>query len=292
MPLPTNAADDCLHRYNCCEAFMKTPPKAWEFLFYIPNHHHPIQDDEGLSSHFCLVLPDDYKQSLMMTCTHNSSSSSSSSSSTAAAQEDYRAVALITRKPRFSTRHKGYRVFKPHTARCTCAQTSSTAMETNVFDRVNSTTVESPCHLYNRLDKRNKGHFETWSWFTNSVIPIQAPKMVHVNCLHLLRPLTQPRMGVTLHASSLASLDDALRQFKEIPSGMPLMSGEMVTLEDALQKLKAGSKTQELGLVGRRKRSLKQLLGRDEVTREAGSPVEKRTCSIKRMLGCHEVTRT
>ena len=296
MPLPTDAADDSLHRFNCCATFSKIPPKAWEFLFYIPNHHHPIQGDEGLRAHFCLVLPDEYKRSL--TC--NTSSSSSSSSA-----ENYRAVALITRKPRFSTRSKGYRVFKPHTAHCTCAQTSAAELETSVFDRVSLTTIESPCHLYNRSDKaKNKGHFETWSWYANSVIPIQAPKMVHVDCLHLMRPLTQPRFGLTLNAGSLKSLEGALRQFREVPPKelVPPVIGEgdgsssLVSLEDALHMLDVDPEevrpaTRDVGVVEKRTCSIKRMLSRrGEVTRKT-SLVELRRCSIKRMLGRHDVTQ-
>ena len=207
MAPTSNAPDDSLHRYNCCETFLKTPPQPWEFLFYIPNPHHPTQNDGGLSAHFCLVLPDDYKQGL---CRHSSC---------------HRAVALITRAPRFSTRSKGYRIFRPHTARCTCPKTAG-ELETSVIDRVSLTTIESPCHFYNRTDRKNKGHFETWSWYANSVIPIQAPKMIHINCLHLMRPLTQPRFGLTLHAPSVVSLEDALKQFKEDPKRLPVVREE------------------------------------------------------------------
>lgn len=290
MPLPTDTADDCLHRFNCCETFLENPPKAWEFLFYIPNPHHPIHDDGGLSAHFCLVLPDDYKQGL--TCKLSSPA------------HHYRAVALITRKPRVSTRSKGYRIFRPHTARCTCPRTSAYGegeLETSVFDRVSLTTIESPCHLYDRADhKKNKGQFETWSWYANSVIPIQAPKMVHIDCLHLMRPLTQPRFGLTLHARSLVSLEDALRQFKESPKGLPVMRekvGSLVSLEDALRQFKESPKglplSREEGvLVEKRKFSVKRMLGCHEVMREEVGRVEKRKCSIKRILGRHEVTRT
>ncbi|KAI4214997.1 MAG: hypothetical protein LQ349_009186 [Xanthoria aureola] len=298
MPLPADAADDCLHRFNCCETFTQNPPKAWEFLFYIPNPNHPIHDDGGLRSHFCLVLPDDYKHA-GLTCQLGASA------------HHYRAVALITRKPRVSTRSNGYRIFRPHTARCTCPTTTTSLaaadggeeLETRVFDRVSLTTIESPCHSYNRADhKKNRGQFETWSWYANSVIPIQAPKIVHVDCLHLMRPLTQRKFGLTLHARSLLSLDEALGQFKEIPPPLELLppppvmkdeGGSLEGLEDALRQLKEMPLTrEEISLVEKRKFSVKRMLGRHEVTtREGTGRVEKRKISIKRMLGRHEVTK-
>ncbi|KAL8963289.1 MAG: hypothetical protein Q9193_000429 [Seirophora villosa] len=125
MPLPKNASDDCLHRNNCHKAFRTSPPRAWEFLYYIPNEHHPIEDDEGCSAHFCLVLPDDYKRAL------------------------------------------------------------------------------------------KRGHFETWSWYDDSVIPVQVPKLVHVECLHLIRSLTQSKFGVTLLSRSVLVFEKAFERFKE-----------------------------------------------------------------------------
>ncbi|KAL8862835.1 MAG: hypothetical protein Q9178_000777 [Gyalolechia marmorata] len=95
-------------------------------------------------------------------------------------------------------------MFRPHTARCTCPKKAG-ELETSVIDR---------------------GQFETWSWYANSVIPIQAPKMIHINCLHLMRPLTQPGFGLTLHARSLVSLEDALKQFKEDPRRLPVAREE------------------------------------------------------------------
>ncbi|KAL8804154.1 MAG: hypothetical protein Q9200_005932 [Gallowayella weberi] len=215
-PSNTNAPDDSLHRHNCRQTFQKTPPQPWEFLFYIPNPNHPLHDDEGLSAHFCLLLPDTYKQQQQQggLCRHGSSSSSSSSS--------YRAVALITRKPRSSTKSRGYMVFRPHTAQCACKKTPG-ELETHVVDRQKSgTMIPSPsCQSYDRADAKNKGHFETWSWYDNSVIPIQAPKTVHVDCLHLMRPLTQPKFGLVLTPPGIEKLEQALKPFREMGKVMP-----------------------------------------------------------------------
>ncbi|KAL8686886.1 MAG: hypothetical protein Q9218_006790 [Villophora microphyllina] len=111
----------------------------------------------------------------------------------------YRAVALVTRNPQSSTKQQG-----------------RTSVINRVSDALNDTscTVESPCHLYDRADKRNKGHFETWSWYENSVIPIQAPKMVHIESLHLLRPLTQAKFGVVLKSQHAMTFDNAFGRFK------------------------------------------------------------------------------
>lgn len=202
MPLPKSASNDALHRFNCSEAFDKCPPKAWEFLFYIPNPHHPIEGDGDCSAHFCLVLPDAYKQGR-----YRSDSS-------------YRAVALITRRPRSPSRSQGYMIFRPHTASCTCPERAG-ELETNAVNREVEASnhqhkrIESPCHLYSRTSKQNRGHFETWSWYDDSVIPIQAPKMVNIECLHLKRPLTQPRFGIVLDYRSILIFDDVFRQFKE-----------------------------------------------------------------------------
>lgn len=202
MPLPKNASNDSLHRFNCCEAFKRCPPKAWEFLFYIPNPHHPIEGDGDCSAHFCLVLPDAYKEA---SCKLDPA---------------YRAVALITRRPRSSIRSQGYMIFRPHTACCTCPKRPR-ELETSVVNREieesnqGSKRIESPCHLYDRHRTTNRGHFETWSWYNDSVIPIQAPKMVHIECLHLKRPLTQPRFGLALDYLSVLMFEEMFRDFRE-----------------------------------------------------------------------------
>ena len=217
MPLPKNAADDSLHRFNCCEAFARCPPKAWEFLFYIPNPQYPvssfqvskpyldmltpkslqIKGDLGLKAHFCLVLPDAYKES---SCKSDPA---------------YRAIALITRRPQSSTKSQGHIILRPHTD-CTCARRPS-ELETSVVNRELSVCKQekNPCHLYDRTSKQNRGHFETWSWYDDSVIPIQTPKMVHVDCLHLKRPLTQPRFGLILDYRSALMFDEGFKRFKK-----------------------------------------------------------------------------
>ncbi|KAL8803417.1 MAG: hypothetical protein Q9182_003215 [Xanthomendoza sp. 2 TL-2023] len=201
MPPPSTAPDDSLHRHNCRYTFSKHPPQPWEFLFYIPNPNHPLHTDEKLTAHFCLLLPDAYKRPSSTTTTNLPS---------------HRAIALITRKPRSSTKSKGYLVFRPHTTHCTCPRTAPGELETHVVDRALGTRIPSPtCTSYDRADVKNKGHFETWSWFDSSVIPIQAPKTVHVECLHLMRPLTQPRFGLVLHAAGVERLEMALGRFRE-----------------------------------------------------------------------------
>lgn len=202
MPLPKNASDDSLHRHNCRGAFGNVPPKPWEFLYYIPNPHHPIEDDEDCSAHFCLILPDEYKGTSQRS------------------NPLYRAVALITRRPRSSTRAQGCMMFRPHTAYCTCPQRPG-ELETSVVNRVAEASgqglkvIVSQCNQYNRTNPRNKGHFETWSWYNDSVVPIQAPKMVHIQCLHLVRSLTQPKFGVTLLNRSVLMFDEAFQRFKD-----------------------------------------------------------------------------
>ncbi len=202
MPLPKNASDDSLHRHNCREAFGKVAPKPWEFLYYIPNPHHPIEDDEDCSAHFCLVLPDEYKEA------------SQRSNSL------YRAVALVTRRPRSSTRPQGCMMFRPHTSCCKCPRRSG-ELETTVVNRVaiasghGQKVIVSQCHLYSRTDPQNRGHFETWSWYDDSVIPIQPPKLVHIHSLHLVRSLTQPKFGVMLFNPSVLMFSDAFKRFKE-----------------------------------------------------------------------------
>lgn len=203
MPLPTNAPDDCLHRFNCSSTFARIAPKAWEFLFYIPNPHHPIQDDGHCRSHFCLVLPDVYKIASY------------------AQDNRYRAIALVTRTPRSCIRHQGCLILRPHTASCTCPKRPGelgTSVVNRVSDGLNDTlcVFESPCHLYHRSDVRNRGHFETWSWYDNSVIPIQAPKMVRVESLHLLRPLTQPKFGLILNPPHMVAFDVIFGRFKDL----------------------------------------------------------------------------
>ncbi|KAI4191183.1 MAG: hypothetical protein LQ348_003545 [Seirophora lacunosa] len=199
MPLPKNASDDCLHRNNCHKAFRTSPPRAWEFLYYIPNEHHPIKDDEGCSAHFCLVLPDDYKRAVQRS------------------NPFYRAVALITRRPRSITKSQGCMLFRPHTANCTCPRRSG-ELETSVVNRESEAgpkAIVNACSTYSRTDTKNRGHFETWSWYDDSVIPVQVPKLVHVECLHLIRSLTQSKFGVTLLSRSVLVFEKAFERFKE-----------------------------------------------------------------------------
>lgn len=202
MPLPKCASNDGLHRFNCSKAFHKCPPKAWEFLFYIPNPLHPIEGDVDCSAHFCLVLPDAYKQGKYKS------------------DPAYHAVALITRRPRSPSKSQGYMIFRPHTTSCTCPERPG-ELETHVVDREVEVSnyqykkIESPCHLYNRTSKHNKGHFETWSWYDDSIIPVQAPKMVNIACLHLKRPLTQSRFGLVLDHRSMLMFDNVFEKYKE-----------------------------------------------------------------------------
>lgn len=127
--------------------------------------------------------------------------------------------------------------------------------------------------------------------------------MVHVDCLHSMRPLTQPRFGLTLNAGSLKSLEGALRQFRGIPPKalVPPVMGEdgdssLVSLQDALHMLDVDPEevppaSRDMGVVEKRTCSIKRMLSRrGEVTRKA-SLVELRKCSIKRMLGRHDVTQ-
>lgn len=111
-------------------------------------------------------------------------------------------------------------MFRPHTAYCTCPRRSG-ELETTVVNRVaiasgqGQRVIVSQCNLYSRTDPQNKGHFETWNWYDDSVIPIQAPKMVHIHSLHLVRSLTQPKFGVMLLNRSVLMFDDAFKRFKE-----------------------------------------------------------------------------
>lgn len=202
MPHRGKTSNDSLHRYNCSKTFARSPPKPWEFLYYIPNPLHPLEDDDDCSAHFCLVLPDEYKRFAQRS------------------DQSYRAVALITRKPRSSTKAHGCMVFRPHTAHCTCPKRSG-ELETSVVNRASDMPNQGPkvivstCSQYNRTDPKNKGHFETFKWFDDSVIPVQPPKMVHVDSLHLMRPLTQPRFGVTLLSRSVLMFEGAFKGFKE-----------------------------------------------------------------------------
>ncbi|KAL8846273.1 MAG: hypothetical protein Q9221_008628 [Calogaya cf. arnoldii] len=224
MPPPTAAADDSLHRSYCCKTFLKTPPKPWEFLFYIPNPNHPIHDDESLSPHFCLVLPDDYKQGL--TCKHSSSA------------DQYRAVALVTRKPRFSKISKGYKVFKPHTARCTCPVVNG-ELETNVFDR-------------------NRGRFETWS----CVVSLE-------DALWQFKESSKELPALGGEFGGLVGLEVALRKFEESPKALPLTKEEAGPVEKrkfSVKRMLGRQDSTHVGPVGKRKCSLKRMLGRHEVT--------------------------
>ncbi|KAL9604797.1 MAG: hypothetical protein Q9219_000245 [cf. Caloplaca sp. 3 TL-2023] len=254
MPLPKTASSDSLHRHNCAASFRKTPPKAWEFLFYIPNPNHPIADDGDCSAHFCLVLPDAYKRPLLASASSASSSCRKDNDNEDEDEASYRAVALVTRRPRWwlseeSKRRKEYLLFRPHTAECTCpprmmrGRLAGGELGTAVVNRVgrnnvskgggaggaSSKVITSPCHQYSRTDKANRGHFETWSWYDDSVIPVQAPKMVHIECLHLKRPLTQPRFGLVLEAPSVVRFEEAFKAFcfrREISSSGKVVVGE------------------------------------------------------------------
>lgn len=201
MPYHEKISNDSTHRSNCTRTFERSPPKTWEFLFYIPNPLHPIEDDCDCSAHFCLILPDEYKRPSQRS------------------NPCYRAVALITRKPRSSTKPDGSMTFRPHTAYCTCPKRLG-ELETSVTKRANETSspgskaIVSACNQYNRANSKNKGQFETWSWYNDSAVPIQAPKMIHIDSLHLMRPLTQPNFGVVLLSRSVRMVEDAFKRFR------------------------------------------------------------------------------
>lgn len=111
-------------------------------------------------------------------------------------------------------------VFRPHTAYCTCPKRPE-ELETSVVNRLSEMSgqgqrsIVNQCNTYSRTDPKNKGQFETWGWANDSVMPIQAPKMVHIESLHLVRSLTQPRFGVALQSRSVSMFDEAFKRFKE-----------------------------------------------------------------------------
>lgn len=71
---------------------------------------------------------------------------------------------------------------------------------------------DQPCTRYDRQNA--KGQFETWSWFKDSCIPLQAPKMVHVDSLHLMRPLTQRKFGLRVAEHDVRRLETSFLKFR------------------------------------------------------------------------------
>lgn len=118
------------------------------------------------------------------------------------------------------TKPHGCMIFRPHTANCTCPRRPG-ELETSVVNRVSEApgqgqkAIVNACSTYNRTDVKNKGHFETWSWYDDSVIPVQLPKLVHIECLHLVRSLTQAKFGVLLLGCSIPVFEKAFERFKE-----------------------------------------------------------------------------
>ena len=173
---------------------------AWEFLYYIPNPNYPIEDDGDCSSHFGLILPDSYKQAEV------------------ASDPSFKAVALVTRHPRTDK----YLTFRPHTASCSCSRRPGD-VSTKVVNRSGKAkagpfTLETPCVGYWRTNPENKGSFEPWEWQATSCIPLQAPKMIHIDALHLMRARTQRDFGVMLDLKSVLVVDELLKQFEPPPS--------------------------------------------------------------------------
>ncbi|KAL9043953.1 MAG: hypothetical protein Q9214_002879, partial [Letrouitia sp. 1 TL-2023] len=169
---------------------------------------------------------------------------------------DYHAIALVTRNPRsLNTKGAGARCvrFRPHTARCLCGSAQPGQIETKVFNRLlplptttSTPTVpprgqtdanqrarhahmhththsskaedyDQPCTRYDRQSA--KGQFETWSWFKDSCIPLQAPKMVHIDSLHLIRPLTQRKFGLRVAEPDVRRLEASFLKFRSGSSG-------------------------------------------------------------------------
>ncbi|KAI4217261.1 MAG: hypothetical protein LQ351_000570 [Letrouitia transgressa] len=232
MPPPSCAENDGLHWNNCLVTLSQSAPQPWEFLFYIPSPNHPISSDPGCPAHFALVLPPSYKPP---SCRNRA---------------DYHAVALVTRNPRsLNTKGAGarYVTFRPHTARCLCGSAQQGQIETQVFNRLLCPTTTAPAvtiggridadqgarHMYMHSSKANdydqpcakygrqnaKGQFETWSWFKDSCIPLQAPKMVHVDSLHLMRPLTQRKFGLRVMEHDIRRLEASFSKFRSGSNG-------------------------------------------------------------------------
>ncbi|KAL9611537.1 MAG: hypothetical protein Q9167_003821 [Letrouitia subvulpina] len=240
MPFPSRAENDDLHRKNCLSSLSQSAPQPWEFLFYIPHPSYPISSDPSCPAHFALVLPPSYKAP--------SCRSRADYHAIALVTRNPRSLNSNTKGAGAGA---GYVTFRPHTARCLCGSSQPGQIETKVFNRLPSpsstsisvpvpaaavattgggsrtdanqgasrdkhssseTDYDQPCTKY---DPQNaKGHFETWSWFKDSCIPLQEPKMVHVDSLHLMRPLMQRRFGLRVAERDVLRLEASFWKFQ------------------------------------------------------------------------------
>ena len=156
-----------------------------EILHYIPNESSKIPGYEELDSHYVLILDDGYKTTEYRN------------------RREWFACLVISTHPPLELQR---RPLRPRTEPCIDPD-CSTHLGTQVFDRTHAQQcLDRPyCrHVMVRSQYDGK-QWRQWDWFQDTQISIEAPKMVHKGCLHLMRPLS-PNLGVSMTDESLTAV--------------------------------------------------------------------------------------
>ena len=173
------------HGAACARGCMPNELMPGEILHYIPNESSKIPGYEELDSHYVLILEDSYKD-----VGYRSNS------------KWFACLVISTHPPPELQR----RPLRRRTEPCV-DQDNSARLGTQVFDRNHAQQcLDRPyCkHLLLRSQYDPK-QWRHWDWFQDTQISIEAPKMVHKGCLHIMRPLS-PNLGVSMTDEALTTV--------------------------------------------------------------------------------------
>lgn len=173
------------HGAICPSGCMPEMLMLGEILHYIPNAASKIPGYEALDSHYVLVLDDSYKMDSYRT------------------NRDWCACLVISSHPPPELQHHPLR---PRTEPCYNPE-SSTHFSTTLVDRFHALNCpDTPyCTHVTMNSKYDRKLWRAWDWSADTQISLEAPKMVHRSCLHVLRPMT-PSLGVQMSTDSLETV--------------------------------------------------------------------------------------
>ncbi len=170
------------HGTLCPKGCMPEMMMTGEILHYIPNAATKVPGYEAMDSHYVLMLDDSFK-----TATYRDN-------------RDWCACLVISSHPPPELQH---RPLRPRTEPCYNPEVSM-HFSTTLFDRFHACNcADIPyCTHVSMKSKYDRKLWRAWDWCADTQISLEAPKMVHKRCLHVLRPMT-PSLGVSMTLDSL-----------------------------------------------------------------------------------------
>lgn len=169
------------HGASCPQGCMPIVRRTGEILHYIPNAGNKVPGYEQMDSHYVLILDGTYKSPQYRD------------------HRDWFACLVISTHPPPDLEH---RLLRPKTEPCQ-GREYSPHLSTHLFDRMHCLCCkDTPYCTHVTKGNYDRKLWRPWDWFGETRISIEAPKMVHRKCLHVLRPLT-PTLGVSMTDKSM-----------------------------------------------------------------------------------------